>query len=632
MNSKLSLLLALLLSASAHATPISQLPLGVASGVGANDPFPYVDLATGLNKRLKLSDVVNIPSITAALNAKAPIANPTFTGVANGAFSGSFAGNATTATALAANPVDCDPTAGEFAIGIAANGAAACAIPASSSGVTLDDFSATAPLVYDDTTGNYSITRQNLSVGAGLAVSAGSGTNAVLSALTVGIAAGYYLPSTADQTAWNAKESVLTFSSGLTRTVNAVVCDTANGSTKGCISSADWTTFNGKQSAGSYAVTTNNLSDLGSASTARTNLGLGTAATRADAYFLQSANNLSDLASASTARTNLGLGTYALKNSLVSGDIPNNAADTSGNAATATALAASPTQCSVGNHAMGITTAGNANCVADSATSPLTTKGDLYGFSTVGARLPVGTDGYTIVADSTQALGVKWAAPGGTGAATARFVLDGAVVPFTSISGPHYMTAALSLTAVNISLLNSGVSGSTVVQVNQYRAGALVVARTASISSSSSLPSGSAATLSGSMSLLAGDLVTVDVNSAADGASDLAVEWETSAATTGTVTYSLLTKTGNYTVTNSDDFLLFNCSTDCIVTFHAASSATVKDYAVKNIGTATLTVAFTGADTGDGETSIVIPPGGFPKGGLKMVPNGGSLWSVTSMF
>lgn len=41
--------------------------------------------------------------------------------------------------------------------------------------------------------------------------------------------------------------------------------------------------------------------------------------------------------------------------------------------------------------------------------SPLTTKGDLFGFSTVDARLPVGTNDQVLTADSTQSLGVKWA-------------------------------------------------------------------------------------------------------------------------------------------------------------------------------------------------------------------------------
>lgn len=59
------------------------------------------------------------------------------------------------------------------------------------------------------------------------------------------------------------------------------------------------------------AQTANNLSDLASASAARGNLGLGTAAIQNVTYFLQAANNLSDLASAPTARSNLGLGTMA---------------------------------------------------------------------------------------------------------------------------------------------------------------------------------------------------------------------------------------------------------------------------------------------------------------------------------
>lgn len=54
-------------------------------------------------------------------------------------------------------------------------------------------------------------------------------------------------------------------------------------------------------------------------------------------------------------------------------------------------------------------------------TSPLTTKGDVWGFSTVNARVPIGADGFVLTADSTAALGLKWAAStGGTPAAMTK--------------------------------------------------------------------------------------------------------------------------------------------------------------------------------------------------------------------
>ena len=63
------------------------------------------------------------------------------------------------------------------------------------------------------------------------------------------------------------------------------------------------------------AQVSNNLSEFtATASTARTNLGLGTMATATATNYLDKAGNLSGLGSASTARSNLGLGNAAVAN------------------------------------------------------------------------------------------------------------------------------------------------------------------------------------------------------------------------------------------------------------------------------------------------------------------------------
>lgn len=60
-----------------------------------------------------------------------------------------------------------------------------------------------------------------------------------------------------------------------------------------------------------------------------------------------------------------------------------------------------------------LTTIGSNLSIAASGglTSPLTTKGDIWGWSSTNARIPVGSNGQVLTADSTQTLGVKWATP-----------------------------------------------------------------------------------------------------------------------------------------------------------------------------------------------------------------------------
>lgn len=109
---------------------------------------------------------------------------------------------------------------------------------------------------------------------------------------------------------------------------------------------------------------------------------------------------------------------------------------------------------------------------------------------------------------------------------SAKFTLEDASVPYVNISGPHYQSSARTLSQVAITMLNSGLSGSTVVQINVYRAGALNATATASIASAAGAPATAVADLSASLSLFEGDILTCDVVSTATGAPEsLSVEY-----------------------------------------------------------------------------------------------------------
>src|SRR5207302_146808 len=56
-----------------------------------------------------------------------------------------------------------------------------------------------------------------------------------------------------------------------------------------------------------------------------------------------------------------------------------------------------------------LTVTGTCTGCGGGGSSPLTNKGDLFGFSTANARVPVGSDGQVLTADSAQPTGLRWA-------------------------------------------------------------------------------------------------------------------------------------------------------------------------------------------------------------------------------
>ena len=95
---------------------------------------------------------------------------------------------------------------------------------------------------------------------------------------------------------------------------------------------------------------------------------------------------------------------------------------------------------------------------ADAAdnTSPLTTKGDIYGFSTLNARIPIGTNNQVLTADSAEALGLKWATPASTtfsgclyGKTTNQTLANGTTTAITFANAATYDTDSYHSTVTN---------------------------------------------------------------------------------------------------------------------------------------------------------------------------------------
>lgn len=90
---------------------------------------------------------------------------------------------------------------------------------------------------------------------------------------------------------------------------------------------------------------------------------------------------------------------------------------------------------------------------ASGGSSPLTTKGDIWGYDTGNNRIPVGSNGQVLTADSTQTLGVKWAA------ASVTINFSDGEVPSGTINGSN-VTFTLANTpnpALSLVLFRNGV-------------------------------------------------------------------------------------------------------------------------------------------------------------------------------
>lgn len=165
----------------------------------------------------------------------------------------------------------------------------------------------------------------------------------------------------------SAPEVPLTFSTGLTRTVNTVTVNT------------------------SQNIAT--LSNLTSNGFVKTSGGVGTLSIDTSTYLTgnQTITLSGDISGSGTTAITTTIGAAKVTNAMLAGLID----------LTTKVTGALP----IANGGTGQTTANP----AFNALSPLTTKGDVLTYSTVNARLGVGSNNQVLTADSSQTTGIKWA-------------------------------------------------------------------------------------------------------------------------------------------------------------------------------------------------------------------------------
>jgi hypothetical protein len=140
-----------------------------------------------------------------------------------------------------------------------------------------------------------------------------------------------------------------------------------------------------------------------------------------------------------------------------------------------------------GGKVLGFVSGAPAWVTAGGGGSPLTTKGDIYVFGTADTRLPVGSNGYALVGDSTAATGLNWARmqPYDAGALTS--ITAGTWAGATSITTLGTVTTGTwSATAIAANKGGTGLTSYTVGDV-LYATGTTTLSTTTSSSTGRSI-------------------------------------------------------------------------------------------------------------------------------------------------